>query len=75
MSLVPPRQGIELVKENLVVNERLNAFVGSIGNIPPLRGAVQFPAVTVSLRGTRSGGRVWGRRVTRDGCWCGGAPK
>ncbi len=30
-----------------MVNERLNAFVGSIGNIPPLRGAVQFPAVTV----------------------------
>ncbi|KAG2439730.1 hypothetical protein HYH02_010608 [Chlamydomonas schloesseri] len=38
-------KGVELVKENLVVNERLNAFVGTIGSIPPLRGAVQFPSV------------------------------
>eukprot|EP00198_Chlamydomonas_reinhardtii_P005332 XP_001694668.1 clathrin assembly factor-like protein [Chlamydomonas reinhardtii] len=38
-------KGVELVKENLVINERLNAFVGTIGSIPPLRGAVQFPSV------------------------------
>ncbi|KAG2485605.1 hypothetical protein HYH03_015668 [Edaphochlamys debaryana] len=38
-------KGVELVKENLAVNEKLNAFVGSIGAIPPLRGAVQFPSV------------------------------
>lgn len=40
-------KGVELVKENLVINERLNAFVGTIGSIPPLRGAVQFPSVQV----------------------------
>ncbi|GFR47591.1 hypothetical protein Agub_g9325 [Astrephomene gubernaculifera] len=38
-------KGVELVKENLAVNERLNAFVATIGGIPALRGAVQFPAV------------------------------
>ncbi|KXZ54199.1 hypothetical protein GPECTOR_5g293 [Gonium pectorale] len=38
-------KGVELVKENLAVNERLNAFVSTIGNISPLRGAVQFPSV------------------------------
>ncbi|GLC41960.1 hypothetical protein PLESTB_001052300 [Pleodorina starrii] len=38
-------KGVELVKENLTVNERLNAFVGTIGSIQPLKGAVQFPVI------------------------------
>ncbi|EFJ44154.1 hypothetical protein VOLCADRAFT_106528 [Volvox carteri f. nagariensis] len=38
-------KGVELVKENLAVNDRFNAFVSAIGSIQPLKGAVQFPVV------------------------------
>ncbi|GIL91306.1 hypothetical protein Vretimale_10012 [Volvox reticuliferus] len=38
-------KGVELVKENLAVNERFNAFVSTIGAIQALKGAVQFPPV------------------------------
>ncbi|GIL59082.1 hypothetical protein Vafri_14035 [Volvox africanus] len=38
-------KGVELVKENLAVNERFNAYVSTIGAIQALKGAVQFPPV------------------------------
>ncbi|GLI62419.1 hypothetical protein VaNZ11_005040, partial [Volvox africanus] len=38
-------KGVELVKENLAVNDRFNAFVSTIGAIQALKGAVQFPPV------------------------------
>lgn len=45
--LNPAVQGVELVKENLTQNDRLNAFVSAVANIPPLKGAVQFPTLQV----------------------------
>lgn len=40
-------KGLEVYKENILMNEKLNAFFAVIQNIPPLRGAVQFPSVQV----------------------------
>jgi len=36
-------RGLDIFKENMQLNERLNAFFGSINTIPGLRGAVEFP--------------------------------
>lgn len=41
-------QGLDIYRENSVLNEKLNAFFGSINNVPALRGAVQFPSLQVS---------------------------
>jgi hypothetical protein len=35
------------MQENIQVNERLNAFFGSINSITALRGAADFPALQV----------------------------
>lgn len=40
-------KGLEVYKENILMNEKLNAFFATIQNISALRGAVQFPNVQV----------------------------
>ncbi|MEW5308793.1 MAG: hypothetical protein WDW38_000724 [Sanguina aurantia] len=38
-------RSLELYKENIVLNDKLNAFYSAINNIQMLRGAVQFPTL------------------------------
>lgn len=40
-------RSLELYKENIVLNDKLNTFYSAINNIQMLRGAVQFPTLQV----------------------------
>lgn len=44
-------RSLELYKENMLLNDKLNTFYSAINNIQMLRGAVQFP--TLQVRGSR----------------------
>lgn len=44
-------RSLELYKENMLLNDKLNAFYSAINNIQMLRGAVQFP--TLQVRASR----------------------
>ncbi len=56
-------KGLDLYKENVALNDKLNTFFQAVANIPALRGTVQLPNLQVRAGvrgwvGGRAGGRV-----------------